>query len=192
MEREILLTGIGGQSVQLAAQVLARAAVREERQVMMLGTYGGTMRGGSTDSTLIVGDETLTSPPIVSHVWSAIAMHHAFWTNAAPKLREGSVVVLNRSLFEAEVDRDRHRVFEVPATEIATDLGNPLAASMVLVAAYSALTGLVGVESLVDAMRESVPSYRQQHLESNEKALRTGFGSVEARQAPAWEEDCAA
>ena len=41
MEREILWTGIGGQGVQLAAQVFARAAVKEGRVVMMLGTYGG-------------------------------------------------------------------------------------------------------------------------------------------------------
>lgn len=192
MEREILLTGIGGQSVQLAAQVLARAAVREDREVMMLGTYGGTMRGGSTDSTLIVGDEPLVSPPIVSRVWSAIAMHHAFWATVAPKLAEGSVLVLNASLFESEVERERLRVFDVPATEIATDLGHPLSASMVLVGAYAALTGLVGVESLVEAMRESVPSYRRQHLEANEGALRAGFGSVEAGAAPAWEGERAA
>ncbi len=48
-----MLTGVGGQGVQLAAQVLGRAAVHEGREVMMLGTYGGTMRGGSTDSTLV-------------------------------------------------------------------------------------------------------------------------------------------
>jgi Pyruvate/2-oxoacid:ferredoxin oxidoreductase gamma subunit len=31
MERELLLTGIGGQGVQLAAQVLARAAIADGR-----------------------------------------------------------------------------------------------------------------------------------------------------------------
>jgi len=191
MEREILLSGVGGQSVQLAAQVLAHAAIHEGRQVMLLGTYGGTMRGGSSESTLVVGDEALISPPIVSRCWSAIAMHHAFWANSTSKLRAGGVIVLNESLFEAEVDRDKYRVFDVPATRIATDLGSPMAASMVLVAAYAALTDLVGVQSLVEAMRESVPSSRRQHLESNEKALRTGYDSVEPGLAPAWKGDCA-
>jgi len=32
MERELLITGIGGQGVQLAAQVLARAATLEGRE----------------------------------------------------------------------------------------------------------------------------------------------------------------
>ena len=66
IEREILFTGVGGQGVQLAAQVLARAAVLEGRHVMLLGTYGGTMRGGNTDATLVVADAPISTPPIVS------------------------------------------------------------------------------------------------------------------------------
>ena len=66
MEFEIIITGIGGQGVQLVAQILARAAVAEDREVMMLGTYGGTMRGGNTESTIIIGDGPLINPPIVS------------------------------------------------------------------------------------------------------------------------------
>ena len=56
MERELMLTGIGGQGVQLAAQVLARAATLEGREVMLFGSYGGMMRGGNTDATLVVAD----------------------------------------------------------------------------------------------------------------------------------------
>ena len=50
-----------------------------------------------------------------------------------------------------------------------------MAASLVLVGAYARVTGLVGIDSMVEAMRESVPAYRRQHLETNEKALRVGF-----------------
>ncbi len=186
MERELILTGVGGQGVQLAAQVLARAAVVEGRFVMLLGTYGGTMRGGNTDSTLVVADEPITAPPIVSRVWAVVAMHHQFWGPAQARLRPGSVVVVNHPVFTAEIDRSVHRVFEVPAGEIATRIGSPLSASMVLVAATARLTGLVGVDALVAGMRESVPSYRRQHLEANEKALRAGFEAVEPGAAPAW------
>ena len=56
-ERELLLTGIGGQGVQLAAQVVARAAVLEARQVMLFGVYSGVMRGGNSDATVVVADE---------------------------------------------------------------------------------------------------------------------------------------
>src|SRR4029077_5323711 len=78
-ERELLLTGIGGQGVQLAAQVIARAAVLEGRDVMLFGVYGGVMRGGNSDATVVVGDGPVQAPPIVSHAWSAIVLHPRYW-----------------------------------------------------------------------------------------------------------------
>jgi 2-oxoglutarate ferredoxin oxidoreductase subunit gamma len=53
-----------------------------------------------------------------------------------------------------------------------------------MLAAYCAITGLVGVESLVTAMKQVVPSYRRQHVEANEKALRAGFEAAPRRAAP--------
>ena len=48
MEREVIITGIGGQGIQLMAKVLAQAANRAGKQVMLFGIYGGMMRGGSS------------------------------------------------------------------------------------------------------------------------------------------------
>jgi 2-oxoglutarate ferredoxin oxidoreductase subunit gamma len=189
VERELILTGVGGQGIQLAAQVIARAAVLEDRHVLMLGTYGGNMRGGSTDCTLIVGDAPIASPPILSLTSSAIAMHHRFWEPVRAKLRPQALVFLNAGVFDAEIDRTQHRVFEVPAREIAAEMGAPLAASMVLAGFYAGATGLVGAEALVAAMRESLPGYRQQHAPQNEKALRAGFAAAPQGAAPAWSGD---
>jgi len=181
-----MLTGIGGQGVQLAAQVLARAATLEDRHVLYLGTYGGTMRGGNTDSTVIVGDAALSAPPIVARTWGALAMHHQFWKPLAAKLRRGSVVVVNAPLFEAPLDREAQRVFDVPATRIASELGNPMGASLVLLAAFASATGLVKLDALMEAMRASVPSYRQQHVEGNARALAAGWELLPSGAAPAW------
>jgi len=189
VEREIMLTGIGGQGVQLAAQVLARAALREQRQVMLFGSYGGTMRGGNTDSTLVVGDAPLLAPPIVEKLWGAVGLHHGFWEPVRRKLRPGAVVVLNASLFEGDVDRSAQRVFDVPATRLATEVGNAMSASMVLIGALAGVTDLVRVESLVEAMLESLPPYRRQHAEVNESALRAGYASVPQGECPAWAEE---
>src|SRR5262245_35677389 len=116
MEREILFTGIGGQGIQLGAQVLAQAAVAEGREVMAFGSYGGTMRGGPTDSTLVVADAPVCSPPIVSRAWSAVAMHPAYWAPVAAKLLPDAVVVVNSALFEEPVRDARWRVHAIPAT----------------------------------------------------------------------------
>ncbi len=200
-----MLTGIGGQSVQLAAQILARASLREGLHAMFLGTYGGTMRGGNTDSTVIVGDAPIVSPPIVSSTWAALVMHRQFWQPLREKLRPNSLVVVNSTLFKgledelgrdkdkgfetSEVDASTPQVFEVPATQIATDLGNALGASMVLLGAFASLTSVVGLDALLEAMRESIPSYRRQHVAANETALKVGFDVFPAGRVPAWNDE---
>jgi Pyruvate/2-oxoacid:ferredoxin oxidoreductase gamma subunit len=39
MEREIVMTGVGGQGIQLIAKLLAHAGIREGRQVMTFGVF---------------------------------------------------------------------------------------------------------------------------------------------------------
>jgi Pyruvate/2-oxoacid:ferredoxin oxidoreductase gamma subunit len=187
VEREIMLTGIGGQGVQLAAQVLARAATIEHRHVMLFGIYAGAMRGMNSDSTVVVGDAPIQAPPIVARTWSAIALHHKYWEPMRARLRPDALLILNTPVFEADVDREACRVLEIDATGIASDLGNPMAASMVITGAYVAATALVTLDGALEGMRESLPPYRRQHVPLNEAALRAGFDAVPELVAPAWD-----
>ena len=186
-EREVLLTGIGGQGVQLAAQVLARAGVRDGRHVLLFGVYGGAMRGMNTDATVVLGDAPVQAPPLLSRAWSALALHDRYWAPVAPKIAAGGLVVVNDSTFTASVDEDRYTVRRIRATELAAELGNDLTASMVLLGAFVALTGIVGRDALLDGMRDSVPAYRRQHLAANEAALRAGGEVVDGQALPAWD-----
>ena len=190
MEREILITGIGGQGIQLAAQVLARAATLEGRSVMYLGLYGGMMRGGNTDSTVVVGDGPIEAPPVVSRAWSAIAMHDEYWAPLEPKLRPGGLVLVNDATFTTEITAPV-TVLRLPATNVAADLGNPLGGSMVMLAAYAATTGIVERDTLVEGMRASIPPYRTQHIEANERAIAAGWDLLPAGAHPAWERSAA-
>jgi Pyruvate/2-oxoacid:ferredoxin oxidoreductase gamma subunit len=187
MERELMVTGIGGQGVQLATQVLARAAMAEGREVLLFGSYGGMMRGGNTDTTLVIADGPIEAPPVVPSTWSAILMHHDYWQPVQRRLREGSVVFVNTSVFEKrdELDGPWHLV-ELAATDLAVDVGSILTASLVMVGAYAAATGIVGLGSLTQALEESLPSYRRQHVPINVSALEAGHRAVEANTHPAW------
>src|SRR4029077_19084655 len=148
MERELLLTGIGGQGIQLAAQVLARAAIAEGRSVQMFGSYGGEMGGGNTEATVVIADGAIEAPPTVSDAWSAIFMHHDFSEPTRAKLRPGSLVLVNSTVFEGAFDPDAYQVVEVAATDLAVDLGNIMTASMIMLGAYAAVTGMVALDSL--------------------------------------------
>ena len=189
-EREILLTGIGGQGVQLAAKVLALAATREAREVMSLGTYGGTMRGGNTDATVVIGDGPLTSPPIVSQAWSIIVVHPRFAAPMWPKLRSDSLVLADADLRgespDEQLPTQSHRVVSLPATTLARDTDAPKAAALVLLGAFAALTGIVATESLGEALSETLPSYRSEFLAANLRALEAGAAAIPAMDEPAW------
>jgi Pyruvate/2-oxoacid:ferredoxin oxidoreductase gamma subunit len=186
VEREILLTGIGGQGVQLAAQVIARAAIREQRHVMALGTYGGTMRGGNTESTLILGAAPISAPPIVARAWAGIGAHPRYWAAVRAKLRSGGVAVWNADLFDAGADAGAARALPVHATTLATENGAAQAAALVLVGALAGATALLSLESLITAMEEALPPYRREHAARNAAALRAAFESAPRDLAAAW------
>ena len=98
MERELIISGIGGQGIQLASAILARAAVDEGREVQVFGSYGGMMRGGATESTVIVADGPIEAPPTIATTWSAILMHHEHADHLLACLRPGTVVLVNDSV----------------------------------------------------------------------------------------------
>ena len=186
MERQLLLTGIGGQGVQLAAQVLAGAALSEGRDVQLFGSYGGMMRGGNTDATLVVADDRVESPPTVGSAWAALLMHHQYAAPTLGRVRGGGVVLVNTTVWEGDVDGDNLRVVEVPASHLAVDAGNVLAAGMVMLGALCTVTRLVSLDALRRAARSSVPAYRTQHIELNERALEIGAGAVAGVVDEAW------
>lgn len=186
MQREVILTGIGGQGVQLAAKTLAMAATAEGRRVMMSSHYGGEMRGGQTEASVVVADVDLRAVPILETAWSAMVMHGRYWPGVASRLREGGVVVVNATV-APEVTSGPGDVIAVAAGEIAAGLGAPMAAGFVLLGAYAAATGIVSADSLVGAMRDLVPPYRTQHIEANEAAIRAGADAATPAQR-AWAE----
>jgi 2-oxoglutarate ferredoxin oxidoreductase subunit gamma len=195
MEREVVVTGVGGQGVQLGAQVLARAAALEAREVMLFGVYGGSMRGGNTDSTVVIGDSAIQAPPIVSRAWSAIVMSTKFWEpgersmGMSRKLVPGGLVLVNTSMASdsARPDAARFTVVEVAATDIAAHAGRELTQTMVMIGAYVKVTDVVGIDSLVEGMTESLPDYRRQHAAANAEMLRAGYELDDLPRVPFWD-----
>jgi len=185
VEREILLTGIGGQGVQLAARSLAQAAMREGRRVLMFGTYGGMMRGGDTDATVVIGEDSLLTPPVVDHVWAVIAMHHLSWPTVGGKLRGDGFLLVNDKVFQGEIAHPG-AVLPIAAAAIATEAGMPQAASMVALGGFCAATGIVRLETLLDIAEEVLPPYRRQFAEGNRTAMRLGHDAVPGRICEAW------
>lgn len=189
MEREILLSGIGGQGVQLGAQLLARAAVAQGRQVQLFGSYGGMMRGGNTDATLVIADEPVAAPPTVDAAWSAIVLHPAYAGWIGQRLHRGGLVLINSTVLTEDDDLglpEGIEVLEVPAAQVAVEVGTPALTCMVALGAYVAATAILPIEALCAALPEALPPYRQQHIASSERALAAGAALVPALLSAAW------
>lgn len=185
MEREILLSGIGGQGVQLASKTLAVAAMRSHRRVLMFGTYGGVMRGGDTDATVVIGEDSLFTPPVIDHAWGALVMHPMSWPAVVAKLRPGGIVLINTSVFDVPVIYDG-TIVELPASDVATEAGMPQAGSQVALGAFAAATGIVTLDALLGIAEEVLPPYRREFAEANRRALAIGHDAVAALSCPAW------
>lgn len=180
MERELVVTGIGGQGIQLLAKTLALAATREGRHVMLSADYGGEMRGGPSKASVVIGDRPLRALPVLASAWSAIVAHHRFSEPATARLRPGGPVVVNLPLVDP-ASLPRMTVYGVDAAAVAKSVDAPQAVGFVLLGAYNAVTGLVSPRSLEEAMAELLPPYRKQHAPANARALAAGAAALDGR-----------
>ena len=181
------MTGVGGQGIQLSAKTLAVAATGEGLQAMLSAHYGGEMRGGQTEASVVVAKGPVRALPILPSAWSAFVMHKEFWEPVRVRLRRGGVVAVNSDLVDGDLAIEGIRIFKIPATSIASELGAPMSAAFVLLGAYVSTTGIVGIDSTVNAMKSLVPPYRTNHIEANEAAIRAGAKVAPELAAPAWD-----
>ena len=180
---EILLTGIGGQGVQLVGKVLAQAAVNEGRHAMVYGEYGGEMRGGKSIVNVVIGATRLRGLPVISNASHVVALHQKFWDEVLPRIASDALIVADAAVGE-QLDAPGWKIETLPGIKLAEEAGNAMAAGFVMAAGFAKITGIVKTHSLIGAMKELVPSYRRQHVEINERALLSGAAAAEALSAP--------
>jgi 2-oxoglutarate ferredoxin oxidoreductase subunit gamma len=176
MEQEVILSGIGGQGIQLLSKSLALAATMAGRYAMLAADYGGEMRGGPSQASVVIGDAPLRSLPILPSSGAAVLMHHKFSAFTLERLRPDGLLVLNTSIVPADSVGHPGRVAGFPVTAVARDLGAPQSAGFVMLGAYVGLTGAVEAEALEQAMRRLLPPYRAQHGDVNARAIEAGLG----------------
>lgn len=172
-EREVIFTGIGGQGIQLMAKVLAEAAVAEGRHVMLFGSYQGMMRGGPSESTVVIADSEIQAPPIVPHCWALVAMHPEGLDVVVRKLRPDGLLFTNETLIKTPPP-PHVRSIAVPVTRLAEHAGNVAGASMIALGAFVAATELVSFDAVVGAMQRALPPHRRQRAEENVRLLFLG------------------
>jgi Pyruvate/2-oxoacid:ferredoxin oxidoreductase gamma subunit len=187
-DRAVLMSGIGGQGLQLAAKTLALAAIGCGIEAMLFGTYGGSMRGGSTDVDMVLSRNPIRTPPVLHSAWAALVMHHQNWSAISGKLQSGGFALIDSSVFRGDFRIDGVVSVPIPTSAIAQELGSARAGAMVALGAFNAVAGFVTLDALIGAASEALPPYRRQHIAANERALRAGHEAVAGVSVPAWAE----
>ena len=168
---EVRIAGLGGQGVVLAGQILGKAAVYDEKNVVQTQSYGAEARGSAAKSEIIISDDKIAFP-VVRKCHILVAMSQPALDKYIADLREGGVLFVD-SLVKKVPKRVKAKIYEVPATETAEKkLGNKLYANVIMLGALVKAIEITSVESMKKAIAESVP---RQFLEANLKAFEEGL-----------------
>jgi 2-oxoglutarate ferredoxin oxidoreductase subunit gamma len=182
MQKEIIISGFGGQGVLFAGQVIAYAAMDSGKQVTWIPSYGPEMRGGTANCTVVIADQEIGSP-LVKNPPLVIALNLPSFDKYESMMQTGGTLVVNQSMVDRGAKRDDiHTVF-VAANEIAEQIGDKKLTNMVTVGALLAALPEVTLEALEAALKEHLPVRHQHLLPKNYEALRRGFESAKQQMA---------
>ncbi len=174
MQTEIIISGFGGQGVLFAGQLLAYCALDNDKHVTWFPSYGPEMRGGTAHCTVIVSDENIGSP-VVSNPSAAIVMNLPSLEKYEPLVKEGGLLVINSSLVDRSAERTDIDVLEIPANEIAEEIGNRRLINLVLVGGFLQRLPIFTVEQLGASLGNHIPDRHRDMLQLNIAALERGF-----------------
>jgi 2-oxoglutarate ferredoxin oxidoreductase subunit gamma len=173
MHEEIIISGFGGQGVLFAGQLLAYAGVEEGLHVTWIPSYGPEMRGGTAHCQVIVSSEEIGSPLTV-HPTAVIALNTPSMDKYEGWVKAGGILLLDSSLVNRGTTRHDIREVALPAKEIATALGAPQAANVVMLGALAVATGIVRIETLERVLKVKLGERHADTYEANKQALRCG------------------
>jgi 2-oxoglutarate ferredoxin oxidoreductase subunit gamma len=174
--REIRIAGFGGQGVITAGYVLANAAaIHDGQYALMTQSYGPEARGGSCKSDIIISDEPIDYPKISSPDCLVAMSIDAFVTFVGSVMDRG-VVVYEDSLVDISKNyMDSNKKYHgIPAVATANDLGNPLAANMVMLGAVQVFTGAVKAEALAASISDRFPKRKELNLKALQRGIELG------------------
>lgn len=178
MERSTIFGGFGGQGILFAGTVLARAAMAEGREVLWIPSYGPEMRGGTASCTVIVADRPIGSP-VVDQADAAVVLNPPSMARFEPVVAPGGLLVVNRSLIEAEPQRTDIEIASVPCNAVARSAGDDRLVSVVALGALLARRPeLVSRDAIRAAIASIVSTKRPEILEADLAALDAGAAAA--------------
>lgn len=176
MRHEVRFSGFGGQGIILSAVILGRAAVMYDTKfAVQTQVYGPEARGGASMSAVIIDDDPILFPKVVSPEIFIIMSQEGFEKYGADA-PESAVMLVDSTLVHS---RPKCTCIEIPATQEARKtLGKDIVANIVMLGAVVASTHVVSEAALEKAILDSVPKGTEA---LNLKAMKLGIGLAGTR-----------
>jgi len=171
---DIIVAGFGGQGVLFIGNLLAYAAMAEGHKVTYMPVYGVEMRGGTANCTVVVSDDEIGSP-VVQHPACSVVMNKPSLDKFGPLTRDDGLLIVNASLIKPQqVKVKGPEVLMVPCIELAKETGNDRLFNMIILGVVAEKTGVTTLDSLKQAMIDSLPKSAHKMIPANTRALERG------------------
>ena len=178
---EIRVAGFGGQGVILSAIVLGKAAsIYQGEFATMTQNFGPEARGGACSAQLMLSDQPVLYP-YVTQPDVLVVMSQEAYTKFAPELKDGGTLLIERDLVRVSEMPAQTKIYSIPATRIAEELGKRMVLNIVMVGFFAAVTRLLEAEAVRKAIADSVPSsFRELNLKAFDKGYEYGQAALAA------------
>ena len=168
---EIRLSGSGGQGMITAGIILAMAAsVFEGKKAIQSQSYGPEARGGASKAEVIISDEDIYYPKVMSpDVLVALTQEAA--EKYSTDLKDNAILIVD-NLMVKNPPKGNFKVIGLDIIVTAAEkVGKAMVANVVTLGAINTLCNFVKPETLEKAVLSRVPKGTE---ELNKKALSAG------------------
>jgi 2-oxoglutarate ferredoxin oxidoreductase subunit gamma len=184
--REVRFTGFGGQGMGVVGYILGRAAaVYDGKSATMTQSYGPEARGGASSTQVIISDGPIFYPYVIQPD-VLVGMSQEGYDKHRGNLAQDAFLLYDEDLVTLAPDEKAGKIFKIPATRFAEELGRKVVANIVMLGFFSALTGVVSDEALKKSIADSVPKGTEElNLKAYEKGRSHALGLTEGAGAKA-------
>lgn len=181
---EIRIAGFGGQGVILSAVVLGKAAsIYQNSFATMTQNFGPEARGGACSAQLVLSGSPVLYP-YVTRPDILVVMSQEAYTRFIPELKNGGTLIVEQDLVRVSGLKGDIKVYSIPATRIAEELGKRMVLNSVMVGFVTAVSHLLEPDAVRKAIADSVPAnFRELNLKAFERGW--DYGSNKLTGSPA-------
>ncbi|GAB4314108.1 MAG: 2-oxoacid:ferredoxin oxidoreductase subunit gamma [Candidatus Zixiibacteriota bacterium] len=156
---DIKIAGFGGQGVILAGIIIGKAAsIFDDQYATMIQSFGPEARGSACSAQVIIDREEIAYPYVKSPK-ILVTMNQDAFKLFAPHLPEDGMLIYEEDIVEPTgISLPEDRMFGVPATRIAEEVGRTIVLNVVMIGFFAAVTGALTFESVERAVRDSIPA----------------------------------